>query len=285
MFETPTTQVWRKLFDEGKLPTEQAFFFEMKPPIELYDLQTDRDQVQNLADLPEYRATRDRMLTALLRQMREIRDLGFLPEAMFLERSQGTTPYEMGHDPTEYDFDSLVNCWLRNFVSPSLSYDDGELKVANAPENLHDDITSKDDAMRFWAATATLYQLAKTAGAAGTQSSDATKQLMNELRGSLEKLSADEQKIVRIPAAEALGRFGTDADVASAENILLDIIDETPVQYYRALQAFNALSYFAKRITDSEFREKVEAVAPTLTPPTNRVSESIGKITKHIFEQ
>ena len=287
MFETPTTRVWKQLYDEGKLPPEQAFFFEMKPPIELYDLQTDRDQVRNLAGLPEYRETRDRLLTALLCQMGEIRDLGFLPEAMFQERSQNSTPYEMGHDPQHNDFDALVNCWLYNMISPTLSFDNGVLKnIRGGFIVLRNDTVSKDDAVRFWTATRMLHQLAGTAGADGSQPTELTRQVWERLREPLEKLAADEQKIVRIPAAEALGRFGNEADASQASRILWDIIDdETPKYYYRALQAFNALDGFAKRITDPEFRDKVQAVVPTLTPPNNRVSESFGKITQHILEQ
>src|SRR5262245_14080635 len=44
MFETPTTRVCKRLFDEGKLNKAQARFWRTKPAFELYDLQNDPDE-------------------------------------------------------------------------------------------------------------------------------------------------------------------------------------------------------------------------------------------------
>ena len=52
MFQTPTTRVWKQLYDEGKLKPPQTFFWEPKPAEELYDLQTDPDEVKNLVGSP-----------------------------------------------------------------------------------------------------------------------------------------------------------------------------------------------------------------------------------------
>src|SRR5437870_1547226 len=49
MFQTPTTVVWKKLHDEGTLTPIQDQFWNTKPPEELYDLQSDVDEVHNLA--------------------------------------------------------------------------------------------------------------------------------------------------------------------------------------------------------------------------------------------
>ena len=42
MFQTPTTQVWKRMFDEGKLNEAQSHFWKTKPAEELYDLANDR---------------------------------------------------------------------------------------------------------------------------------------------------------------------------------------------------------------------------------------------------
>ncbi|HTM48557.1 MAG TPA: sulfatase, partial [Bryobacteraceae bacterium] len=46
MFQTPTTSVWKKLYDEGKLQPPKTYFWETKPPEELYDLENDPDEVR-----------------------------------------------------------------------------------------------------------------------------------------------------------------------------------------------------------------------------------------------
>ena len=56
MFQTPTTRVWKRLHDEGKLTPAQDAFWKTKPPEELYDLQNDPDEVRNLAGSPAHRA-------------------------------------------------------------------------------------------------------------------------------------------------------------------------------------------------------------------------------------
>ena len=48
MFQTPTTRVWKEMFDAGKLNEAQAKFWQPKPVEELFDLQSDPDEVTNL---------------------------------------------------------------------------------------------------------------------------------------------------------------------------------------------------------------------------------------------
>ncbi len=107
MFQTPTTRVWRRLYDEGKLNEAQSHFWRRKPPEELYDLQADPDEVHNLAASPEHADTLNRMRKAQQDWARSIRDVGFLPERQIHSRSEGSTPYEMGHNPQKYPFEEI----------------------------------------------------------------------------------------------------------------------------------------------------------------------------------
>ena len=91
MFQTPTTRVWKRLFDEGKLNEPQAKFWQPKPVEELFDLQTDPDEVDNLAG-QEGHAERVAAMRSVLRQwMVDTGDLGLMPEAEMHRRS-GTRP-------------------------------------------------------------------------------------------------------------------------------------------------------------------------------------------------
>ena len=64
MFQTPTTQVWKRMFNEGKLNEAQSHFWKTKPAEELYDLQTDPDEVNNLISFEDHKATAKVFITS-----------------------------------------------------------------------------------------------------------------------------------------------------------------------------------------------------------------------------
>jgi hypothetical protein len=122
-WETPTTRVWERLYREGKLNAAQRAYWERKPDEELYDLQADRDEVNNLAALPEHRAQLDELRAALDRHLRQTRDLGFLPEDEIHSRAGQGAPHDIKDYPLErvlaatrgagslQDPDSAVRYW------------------------------------------------------------------------------------------------------------------------------------------------------------------------------
>src|SRR5262245_65538208 len=65
MFETPTTQAWKRLFDDGKLRPPQTYFWQVKPAEELYDLEHDPDEVHNLAGSPQQHEMLNRLPAAM----------------------------------------------------------------------------------------------------------------------------------------------------------------------------------------------------------------------------
>ena len=80
-FETPSTRVWRQLYDAGKLTPEQSIFWKVpKDPEELYDLQSDPDEVHNLAAQPEHTTTLAKMRIAQEGLALKIRDAGMVAE-------------------------------------------------------------------------------------------------------------------------------------------------------------------------------------------------------------
>jgi arylsulfatase A-like enzyme len=215
MFETPTTQVWKQLYDAGKLAPPQTFFWETKPPEELYDLQTDRDEVHNLAGSPEHQQILKRLRQAQRDLALTIRDVGFLPEGEIHSRSEGSTPYEMGHDERKYP--------IRKIISTA------ELASSLRPEAVDDlkkALQDDDSAVRYWGA---LGLLMRGPGAVAVAKEDLHKAMM------------DTSPYVRIVAAEALGRYGNRQDAAWALSELLKLAPLDRNGVYVSILALNAL--------------------------------------------
>ncbi|MBN2411084.1 sulfatase [candidate division KSB1 bacterium] len=79
--EYVTLRLMRKLHAEGKLgPKQELFMAEKRPPKELYDIQNDPYEVQNLAASPEYKIILEQMRSTLNNWVRDTRDLGERPE-------------------------------------------------------------------------------------------------------------------------------------------------------------------------------------------------------------
>ncbi|MFM9093045.1 MAG: sulfatase, partial [Verrucomicrobiota bacterium] len=104
-FQMPTTQVWRRLYDEGRTNEAQSIFWrEPKAPEELYDLQSDPDEVRNLAAAPEHRPALERLRGEARAHAARIRDLGFLPEAEIHARAGRAAPRDALATDAAYPF-------------------------------------------------------------------------------------------------------------------------------------------------------------------------------------
>ena len=147
MFQTPTTQVWKRMFDEGRLDAAQEAFWQPKPSEELYDLTADPDEVNNLVDSPEHQAVLQRLRTAQRAHAMSIRDVGLLPEAMLhsLCRQHNTTPYELGHNDELYPL-------ARVLETADMASRRDVAQTLPLVERLDD----ANDAVRYWAATGLL---------------------------------------------------------------------------------------------------------------------------------
>ncbi len=87
MEKMPIMQQWRLLHSQGKLKGPQKLFFRHpKPDHELYDLENDPHEVNNLASSPDHRHILERMKAALDAWMKETSDLGAIPEDKLIER-------------------------------------------------------------------------------------------------------------------------------------------------------------------------------------------------------
>ena len=258
MFQTKTTQVWKKLYDQGKLTEAQSRFWKApREPEELYDLQTDADEVKNLAQSADHREILERMRTAQRDHLLRIRDVGLLPEDEIHRRAAMQTPYEMGHNQEKYPLERIL---AMAELASSLK--------ADAVPKLRAGLKDDDNAIRYWSALGLLMRGNEAVG------SDAA---------ALRVLLKDDAKPVRVVAAEALAQFGAKEDLAAALNVLLEIGHPKKNSIYNSLAALNALDRLGEkaRLIAAELR----ALPTEGTPAGHRAAPGIDRLLTKIKGQ
>lgn len=257
MFQTPTTQVWRQLFDEGKLSQAQAYFWQRpRAPEELYDLQNDPDEVNNLAGRPEYRDVQGRLEKALRDHILATRDLGFLPEPEIHSRAGDGTPYDYGHS--------------RNYRLPRI-LKAAEMASSLNPQNIPGLIGllgDEDSAVRFWAALGLLMHGAEAVDSA---------------QGKLMEMLNDQAPAARIAAAWALGRYGNDSQREQALKTLVPLIPYENNGPYVAMMALTVVDDLGPLAAD--LRDVVAKNAkPEVAPIHNRFKDGIPRLAEHFLQ-
>lgn len=218
MFQTPTTQVWKRMFDANQLNDAQRAFWLPKPSEELFDLQEDPYQIKNLADSPKHADVLSRMRNATREWMEEVKDLGFLPEGEMLERAGDASPYELGHSP-EYPMQDLYT--VADLASRTTQ---GDL-AALLSHRLH-----KDSGVRFWVANGLLIR---------AQRDQSRTEALSAARG----MTTDPSPYVRCIANETLARFGKPADREVAMQQLVFMADPRNSNTFVAMTAMNSLDW------------------------------------------
>jgi len=102
---------WQKAWQEGKLSAEQSKIWESNQAVEeLYDLENDPWEVNNLASDKAQEARMQAMREGLREQMIANKDSGIIPEAMFAELTKGTIDVVTDYfDQPEVNITDLVN--------------------------------------------------------------------------------------------------------------------------------------------------------------------------------
>lgn len=256
MFQTPTTVVWKRLFDEGQLHPVQARFWQRKPPEELYDTATDPDQINNLVGSQQHRQILERMRKAHRDWVFEVRDLSLLPEPEMHLRAAGSTPYEMGRDPAKYPLEAV-------FAAADVA---SKLEPAATPE-LIKLIDHADSAVRYWGALGLLMRGEKA---------------VEQGRAALTKALDDSSVCVRIVAAEALAEFGPEADRAKPLAVLAAALDDpAPNADAVALNAIDRLGAKADPL-----RPILEKLSPAPKKPGDRtLGDYRQRMVKHLLGQ
>jgi uncharacterized sulfatase len=185
---------WRDLFNAGKLSGPQLQFFQPKPAEALYDIETDPHQVKNLAGDPAHAKTLKQARARLNGILSGLPDLSFYPESHLVSDALA--------NPTAFG--------QRNKAEIAALMKIADLQLApfaEAGPKLATALGSDNWAHRYWAAmvcTSFGNEAASLASKAGP-------------------LLEDPKEIVRVRAAEFLGRIGK----INPQKTLIEMVNTT----------------------------------------------------------
>ncbi len=255
-FETPTTRVWHDLYVQGRTNEAQSRFWrEPKDVEELYDLESDPDEVRNLAQSPEHRAVLEKLRTAQRAHLLEVRDVCFLPEREIHARAEGSTPHTMARDEAKYPLTKILAA--AELASGLDSTAAGELARL-----LRED---PDSAVRHWGSLGLLMR-----------GESAVREQADALRAALGDASAD----VRITAAQGLGLHAGEADLQAALDALAALAapqDNGVLTSMPALAAIEALGERAQPL-----HAAIAAMAVDGPSPDGRYNSYVPRLVANI---
>ncbi|WP_395751306.1 sulfatase-like hydrolase/transferase [Prosthecobacter sp.] len=250
-FETPSTRVWRQLYDAGKLTPEQSIFWKVpKDPEELYDLQSDPDEVHNLASRPEHADTLAKMRAAQEGLALKIRDAGMVSEGEMHHRPEGTTPYDMAHDDKLYPLARIVKAaGAASSMKPDAIAD---LKAGFA---------DKDSAIRYWSAMGILMR-----GKDGVEAA----------RQELTAAARDSSTYVAVVANWALAKYGNDYDRPAALTKLVNLANWSEHDVFTSMSALNAIGDLGDKAKPAA--EQLKALPAKGESPDGRFSGYVARL-------
>jgi len=258
MFQTPTTRVWKRMFDEGKLNAEQSVFWKSKAPEELYDLKDDPYQIRNLASEPDKEETLERLRGAVKSWMIDVRDLGLVPEGEVFERAGRDAPYTFGHNAKLFPISSIYEA-----ADIATRASDGDLTKLLANR------VASDSAARYWTACGMLYRAQE-----GIQRDE----IVKAARG----MATDPSAYVRCVSNEIAARFGTETDRVVAIQALFKLAHAKETNTFVALAALNSL--LSCELTVAEIGDKAKTLPEKVTGLKDRYDSYLPRLIERLSE-
>ena len=142
LWKMKATQAWVEHVESGKASKVEARFFEPKGwTEELYDIEQDPDNINNLIDNPEYAQVIKRMRENLRSWQKAVFDTGMLPESEMvkLAAQNNTTIYEVARDRSLYNLPQLLD-------AADLALEENETNLLALRRLLN----SPDLGLRYW---------------------------------------------------------------------------------------------------------------------------------------
>lgn len=242
----------RSLHETGQLaPAAERYFAPEKPTEELYDTETDPDEIHNLAGDPRYAEILARLAAAQQAWARDTGDLGLIPEPVLVEREQELgSRYAILRQPSG---ETLA----RRVTEIAIAASSGPSALPELLRAAHD----PDDAMRYWGATGV-----GNIGAAAGSAAPAMKQLLS-----------DSSPVVRVAAARALCRLG---DANDALPILTQVLRDG--QQWERLHAAIVLDEIG-----DQARPAIPALRDALEPRKDLFAggKYVVRVVTHALEQ
>ena len=253
MFETPTTSVWKRMYNDGELTAVQRTAWESRPVEWLFDRRTDPDEVTNLAAEPSQAGRIARMRGAVREWMIESEDLGVMPESQMHAMADGRSPRDVAEERA-LPFDRLVDVMWR-CTSEDRSRHELETFLAD-----------EDPTVRFWAARGlTIGDRDLLARA-------------NLLRTAID----DADPAVSIAACDGLIATGDPAQRRAGIERLLVLADAEAFGQFVAIEALNVLDT-CDYVTDDD-RVRIAELPKTEQPPPPRAKGYVESLIRSATE-
>lgn len=256
-FQTPTTRVWKELYDRKATNAEQSIFWDTPKAVEeLYDLRNDQYEVKNLAATSDQQERLTEFRKACFDQMAKIRDVAFLAEGEMHLRAQGSSPYDLALDTKRYDYAKIVKA--ADLASNYSIEDDQQLL-----KNLND----SDSAVRYWGAMGFLIR--------GVHSIHSGKPV-------LRKLLQDPSPFVRIVAAETLATFSVEDDLTASLDVLSELAPMSKNGVFVSMAALSSIEAIGKKALPAY--NKIREMDTKGESPDNRYDSYVPRLMQNLSE-
>ena len=251
LFKAPSAQAWEDAFKAGKTNEVQSRFFLEKPLEELYDTENDPWEISNLVDDPEYKDVLERMREQETNWMREVRDVGLIPETEYAD---------FAGEGALYDYMRSDECPFEELLKAAqLATTPGDENLDVFVQNLKND----NSAIRYWGAVGLLIHR------------DAAEPYLDDLKNAVDDPSA----AVASLAAETLYRRGNEELAITAfERIVEDTANYTAVDrafVLNSVDAVNAESIYLKELVKALHKRNTEPAAGAANDYDTRISRML----------